>query len=56
MAGSTVAELKTRCTKKSGKGDLASAWCIARLAQVLKEKSVTHKKMPKSTWQANRQD
>ena len=35
MAGSTVAELKKRCTKKSGKDDLASAWCVARLAQVV---------------------
>ena len=34
MAGSTVAELKKRCTKKSGKGDLASAWCADRLTQV----------------------
>ena len=34
MAGSTVVELKKRCTKKGGKGDLASAWCVARLAQV----------------------
>ena len=34
MAGSTVAELKKRYTKKSGKGDPASAWCVARPAQV----------------------
>ena len=34
MAGSTVAELKKRFTKKSGKDDPASAWCAARLAQV----------------------
>jgi len=35
IAGSSVAELKKRCTKKSGKDDLASAWCVARLAQVV---------------------
>jgi hypothetical protein len=34
MVGSTVAELKKVSTTKSGKGDLASAWCIARLEQV----------------------
>lgn len=34
MAGSTAAELKKCFTKKSGKGDLASAWCVARPAQV----------------------
>ena len=34
MAGSTVAELKKRCTKTGSKDDLASAWCVARLAQV----------------------
>ena len=34
MAGSTVAELKKRYTKKSGKDDLTSAWCAARPAQV----------------------
>ena len=34
MAGSTVAELEKLCTKKSGKDDLASAWCAEWPAQV----------------------
>jgi len=34
MNGSTMAELKKLRTKKSGKGDFASAWCVARLVQV----------------------
>ena len=34
MAGSTVAELKKRCTERSGKDDPEFAWCVARPAQV----------------------